>query len=520
MRTADIMYKVNNGFLCDIKKCIIKFYTMKTEFYLGALALGGALLSGCSENKKTVETKPNIIYFLLDDMGMGDLSLMGQKKFSTPNIDKLAADGMLFTNHYCGTTVSGPSRACLMTGKHTGHASVRGNQPGPQLLGDNEATLASVLKKAGYKTAVIGKWGIGHPIPLDDPQRKGFDFSYGYLNMWHAHNCFPEFLYRNGVKEVLEGNKLALAEDGSNPWADMPEGTGIARKDARKQYAPNLFEQEAHKFISENKQNPFFIYYALNLPHANNEAAPNGCEVPSFDADIAAKDWPEVEKGFAQMMRIIDNQIGNLVSYLEKEGLSDNTIIMFATDNGPHQEGGHKVDFFDSNAELRGKKRDMWDGGIRTPFIVKWPAKVKPGTTSNHLSAFWDILPTFCDIANVEKPADIDGLSLLPTLLGENDKQQKHKYLYFEFYEEGGKQAVVSDNWKYIKLNVRQGKGAKPMETSLYKLTDDVSEENNVIDKHPEIVEIMEGYVKEAHTPFSVVSLLQMDGKETDMSHN
>ncbi len=176
---------------------------MDKKVYCGAMLLASIVSTGCAEQKKVEEQKPNIIYFLVDDMGMGDLSLTGQKKYETPNIDKLAADGMLFTNHYCGTTVSGPSRACLMTGKHTGHTSVRGNQPGPQLLGDNEATLASVLKGAGYKTAVIGKWGIGHPIPLDDPQRKGFDLSYGYLNMWHAHNCFPEFLYRNGVKEEL-----------------------------------------------------------------------------------------------------------------------------------------------------------------------------------------------------------------------------------------------------------------------------------------------------------------------------
>lgn len=233
-------------------------------------------------------------------MGFGDLSLCGQKSFETPNIDKLAADGMFFTNHYTGTTVSGPSRACLMTGKHTGHTSVRGNQPGPQTLHDDEATLASVLKDAGYTTAVIGKWGIGHPIPMDDPQKKGFDLSYGYLNMWHAHNCYPEFLYRNGVKEELPGNKLQLDANGNNPWAHMPEGTGVARQNRRALYAPDLFREEALKFMEANRQTPFFLYYSLNLPHANNEAAPLGCETPGFDADIAAKDWPEVEKGFAQ----------------------------------------------------------------------------------------------------------------------------------------------------------------------------------------------------------------------------
>lgn len=226
--------------------------------YLGAMMLASVATSSLAKEKAQRE-KPNIIYFLVDDMGIGDISVMGQQKYSTPNIDKLAADGMLFSNHYCGTTVSGPSRACLMTGKHTGHTSVRGNQPGPQTLGDNEPTLAKVLKEAGYKTAVIGKWGIGHPIPLDDPQRKGFDFSYGYLNMWHAHNCYPEFLYRNGVKEVLEGNKLKTSSDGTNPWANMPEGVGVATKDGRKQYAPFLFEREAEKFIHQNKETPFLF---------------------------------------------------------------------------------------------------------------------------------------------------------------------------------------------------------------------------------------------------------------------
>ena len=495
---------------------------MDNRVTCGAMILAAASLAGCTERQKNSsdEDRPNIIYFLVDDMGMGDLSLLGQENFTTPNIDKLAADGMLFTNHYCGSTVSGPSRACLLTGKHTGHASVRGNQPGPQVIGDGEATLANQLKKAGYKTALIGKWGIGHPIPLDDPQRKGFDYSYGYLNMWHAHNCFPEFLYRNGVKETLTGNELGLADDGSNPWEHMPEGTGVARGDSRLLYAPDLFEQDALKFISDNKDDPFFIYYALNLPHANNEAAPNGCEVPYLEDDIASTDWPEVEKGFAQMMKIIDSQIGKIVGHLEKEGLTDNTIIMFASDNGPHQEGGHKVTFFDSNGELRGKKRDLWDGGIRTPFIVKWPGVVKAGSVSDHICAFWDILPTFCEIADVEIPEEIDGISLLPTLTGNTDKQNKHKYLYFEFYEEGGKQAVVADDWKYLKLNVRQGLGSPESKSYLYRLSDDVSEQTDLSDSHPEVVEFMERFITEAHTPFSVVSLLHKDGKETDMSHD
>jgi arylsulfatase A-like enzyme len=485
---------------------------------VSAVALTAAV--GCSTKNKQIESElPNIIYILVDDMGVGDLSMFGQTSFSTPNIDKLAKDGMLFTNHYCGSTVSGPSRACLMTGKHTGNQSVRGNQPTPQVIGDDEVTIAKVLNEKGYSTAVIGKWGIGHPVPLDDPQKKGFDYSYGYLNMWHAHNCFPDFLYRNGQKEMLEGNAQTTNPDGSPRFADMPEGTGVAKPDARKHFTADLFLEDASFFIEVNKNNPFFLYYAMNLPHANNEASPDGMEVPDF-GEFTDMDWPRTAKGFAQMMRIIDNHVGAMVAKLEELGIAENTIIMFASDNGAHSEGGHKVEFFNSNGNTRGKKRDFYDGGIRTPFIVKWPKVVKPSSTSDHLSAFWDVLPTFCDIVKAEKPKDIHGISFLSTLEGKQKKQKKHDYLYFEFYEEGGKQAIVSADWKYVKLNVRQGDGQKQTVAELYNLRSDPEEQFNIIDKHPKVVTQMEKYLKEAHTPFPIVSLFEVDGAQTDMSHN
>lgn len=480
-------------------------------------SVAALLLGGCASSESDKQ-RPNVIYFLVDDMGVGDLSLYGQTEFDTPNIDKLAADGMVFSSHYCGSTVSGPSRAALMTGKHTGRNTVRGNQPMPQVLGDDEMTIAKVLKGAGYTTACIGKWGIGHPVPLDDPQKKGFDISYGYLNMWHAHNCFPEFLYRNGVKEMLQGNRLRLNEDGSNPWANMPEGTGIARTDAREQFAPNLFAKEALKFINDNKENPFFLYYAINLPHANNEAAPNGMEVPSF-GEFADRSWPDAEKGFAQMMRIIDNQMGAFVAELERLGIADNTIIMFASDNGAHEEGGHKVEFFNSNGETRGAKRAMYDGGIHTPFIVRWGNVIPAGSSTDHLSAFWDILPTFCEITGQETPEGVDGISMLPTLKGDNLSQAKHDYLYYEFYEEGGKQAVVTDEWKYVKLNLRGENGAK-MVTELYNLNADPEEQRDVLASHPDIVKQMEVYIKEGHTPFALTSLFSDDGSDVNMDHD
>jgi len=470
-----------------------------------AVALTAAV--GCTtKEKKTEVGLPNIIYILVDDMGVGDLSMFGQTSFATPHIDKLASEGMLFTNHYSGSTVSAPSRACLMTGRHTGNQSVRGNHPTPQIIGDEEATIAKVLKEKAYITAVIGKWGIGNPIPLDDPQRIGFDYSYGYLNMWHAHNCFPDFLYRNGIREMLEGNEQTTNPDGSPRFPNFPEGTGVAKPDARKHFTPDLFIADAERFISENKNHPFFLYFAMNLPHTNNEASPDGNEVPDF-GEFAEKDWPDTAKGHAQMMRIIDNQVGAIVAKLEELGLTENTIIMFASDNGAHSEGGHSVEFFNSNGKTRGQKRDFYDGGIRTPFIVKWPGVVKPATKSNHLSAFWDVLPTFAEIVGVEQPKDIDGISFLSTLKGDAMNQQKHGYLYFELYEKGGKQAVVSENWKYIKLNVRRGEGAEDPVNELYNLESDPAEQFNIVEKHPEVVAKMEEFIKEGHTPFSVAAL-------------
>lgn len=477
------------------------------------------VLAGCKQNassadneEKSFSTPPNIIYILADDMGYGDLSCYGQKTLQTPNIDLLAAQGMKFTQHYAGATVCAPSRASLLTGKQPGRSSVRGNSPPGQLIGDNEITIPQALKKAGYHSAVIGKWGVGHPPQPDDPLRTGFDEHLGYINMWHAHNFYPEFLYKNAQQVKLEGNITDWSHDYRK---DMPEGTGVAKE--KKTYALSEFERETLAFIEKNQKNPFFLYLALNAPHANNEAGyflKDGMEVPMMQKDgelipnygaFANKDWPNPEKGFATMMQIIDEMVGKVEAKLKELGLSENTVVIFASDNGPHQEGGHKVDFFDSNGSLRGAKRDLYEGGIRVPMIVKWPAKVKAGSTSDHQSAFWDILPTFCDIAGVDKPADIDGLSFAPTLLGETARQKKHPYLYWEFYELGGRQAVREGNWKYVKLNVRDE--TKAVVRELYNLESDISESNNIIGQHPEIAERLDKQMKEAHTEHELISL-------------
>lgn len=462
------------------------------------------VISSCTtveDKKEATAQAPNIIYILVDDMGYGDLSCYGQSILSTPHIDALAASGMRFTQHYAGATVCAPSRAALLTGKHPGHISVRGNKPDGQLLRPEETTLAEVLKEQGYETAIIGKWGVGHPPPPDDPLRNGFDHAYGYINMWHAHNFYPEFLYRNGQKHPLPGN---ITDDQYDYAADMPEGTGVASK--KSTYVLYEFEKDALNFIDSHKEDPFFLYLALNMPHANNEAGyftGDGMEVPGY-GKFADTDWPQPEKGFAQMMHLIDESVGKIKQHIIGLGLEENTLIVFASDNGPHQEGGHQAEFFDSNGPYRGTKRDLYEGGIRVPMIASWPGRIPSGSTSAHISAFWDVLPTFCELSGADIPAGIDGISFAPTLFSKGE-QKAHDFLYWEFYELGGRQAVRQGDWKYVKLNVRDQ--SKEIVTELYNLKEDPGEENNIGANHPEVIKSMERIMKEAHVPHPLIPL-------------
>ena len=478
------------------------------------LATGLLFTMSCSQPAKTntdiLPEQPNVILVLVDDMGYGDLSFYGQKTLSTPVIDKMATEGMHFTHMYTGSTVCAPSRASLMTGKHTGHTSVRGNLPA-QLLGDDELTLAKVFKKAGYVTGGIGKWGIGHPPAPDDPQKKGFDYFYGYINMWHAHNFYPEFLYENGKKVPLN-NKTAMI-DGQNPWSHMPEGTGVA--EVREDYVHYLFDEKAIDFIEKNKDNKFFLYMAYNVPHANNEGGPflgDGMEVHDY-YEFADRDWPQPEKGFAAMIRNIDNSVGMLLDKVAELGLDKNTMIIFCSDNGPHQEGNHVMEFFNSNREYRGMKRDFYDGGIRTPLIVHWPGTIEAGTNTNQVFAFWDFLPTFSQLVGAPKPADTDGISFLPVLLGQEQKEA-HEYLYWEFFELGGKQAILKGKWKAIRLNVRGG--AEKMVFELYNLETDPEEKNNVAAQNPELVKEFEALFSSAREEFAVTPLFSVDEKTVE----
>ncbi|WP_343329235.1 arylsulfatase [Polaribacter staleyi] len=450
------------------------------------------------------EKQPNIIYILADDLGYGDLSCYGQEKFTTPNIDKLASQGMLFTQHYSGSTVCAPSRSALLTGMHTGHTAVRGNKEvepeGQYPIPDDTYTLAEVMKKAGYTTGAFGKWGLGFPGSVGDPVKQGFDEFYGYNCQRLGHHYYPDHLWSNNDSIVLKGN-LGLS---------------------RTEYAPSLIHDKTIQFIEKNKSNPFFLYVASIIPHAEL-AAPEDLMEKYRNKFLPEKefkgvdDGPKYRKGFyasqkeshaafAAMIDLLDQQVGEIMAKVKELGIEDNTIIIFTSDNGPHQEGGADPKYFDSNGVFKGTKRDLYEGGIRVPMIAKWPGKIKPGSKTDHVSAFWDVFPTFSKIAGVDVPKNIDGISFLPELLGNKKDQKEHEYLYWEFHEKGGRQAVRKGNWKAVKYNVLKTPN-KLME--LYDLNNDLGEKNNVAKLHPEVVKEMEAIFKEARTPSDVFTFSQ-----------
>lgn len=465
---------------------------MSLLMYLKRLCPIGCVVVLFAVNAVAANDRPNIIYVLADDLGYGDLSCYGQSTLKTPNLDQMAAEGMRFTRHYAGSTVCAPSRCVLMTGKHIGHASVRGNQGG--LILDAEVTIPEMLRDRGYATACVGKWGVGSPPPIDDPKRNGFDHFFGYVNMYHAHNFYPEFVVRNGQRVPLRN---VLNEKWKNTKV-IPgrEGRGVSA--TKIDYVPDLVTEEALMFIESNKDQPFFLYHALNVPHANNEGTREpgtaGMEVPTL-GEFSGKDWPEPEKGFAAMMRNIDRDMGRLFAKLRELKIDDNTIVFFSSDNGPHQEGGHKMPFFDSNGELQGMKRDLFEGGIRVPLIARWPGKIQAGSVTDHVCGFQDMMPTLADLSGAHAPK-LDGLSIAPTLLRDGSKQQKHEHLYWEFTEKGGRQAVLKDHWKAIRLDwIKNPDG--PIE--LYDVSTDTAEATDVASDHPQVVREMVQIMSREH---------------------
>ncbi len=424
--------------------------------------------------------RPNIIFILADDLGYGDLGCYGQQKFATPNIDRLAREGARFTQFYAGNTVCAPSRCTLMTGLHNGHAPVRGNQ---EVLPEGQApmpadtfTLGKMFKQAGYQTALIGKWGLGYPGSASDPLKAGFDSFFGYNCQRHAHWAYPDYLWRNNQRVILRENQ---------------EGKHT-------QYASDLFEAEALNYLAEHKDKPFFLYLALTSPHAEllvpeDSSAPYQGRWPEkpflMDGDGGDRSGfgayhssPTPRAAFAGMVSRLDRAVGRLLEQLKRLKLDDSTLVIFTSDNGPHKEGGADPDFFKSGGPLRGYKRDLTEGGIRVPFIARWPGRIAPGVTAAQVGYFGDMMATFAELTGASLPPALDSISLVPTLTGRS-VQAQHEYLYWEFYENGVSQAVLLDGrWKAIRLK----EVTAPIQ--LYDLFNDIGERTDVAKQNPVLV--------------------------------
>ena len=454
---------------------------------IAIIALLIVFFSQLTEAQKS--SKPNIIFILADDLGYGDIGCYGQQKISTPNIDKLAKMGVKFTQFYSGSTVCAPSRCTFMTGMHTGHGDIRGNvtlKPEGQVpLHDSIVTIAMLLKQAGYTTGAFGKWSLGFITTSGDPAKKGFDEFYGYNCQTLAHNYYPDHLWHNHDRIDLSGN---LKYDSA--------------------YSADLIHQQAMEFLNAKHDRPFFLYLPYTLPHADVIAPHDevyNYYVKKFNEPSVQPKSTDREKhhfdpyphaAFAAMVSRLDRFVGEIINAVKEKGLEENTLIIFTSDNGPHKENGGDPEFFNSNGGLTGIKRDLYEGGIRVPFIAYLKGTTKAGTINQMPAALWDLFPTFLQLAGVMPTKKVDGISILSALKGQSQKQ--HRYFYWELHESGGRQAVRFGNWKGVKLNVSTTNNS-PLE--LYNLNIDLHEKNNVASQHPEIVKEIEAIMKEAHVP-------------------
>lgn len=471
--------------------------------------------------------RPNIIYVLADDLGYGDIGPFGQKKIETPNIDKLAKEGMIFTQHYA-EPVCAPSRYGIMTGRNPGHSYIRGNdewaergnvwsykamEANPALEGqlpipDSTITIAKILKKAGYKTALIGKWGLGGPFTTGIPNNQGFDFFYGFLCQREDHNYYAGHLWVNTMRVPLN-NKVV------NPAIRFPKNLDPSDPKnyavySQHDYSPDFMIKEALKFIRENKNHPFFLYYPSPLPHASLQVPPDSKwvnyylkkfgtnEKPYLGGNYVPVRYPHVIR--AAMVSILDEQVGEIVKELKELGIYKNTIIIFTGDNGTTYEGGTDGPWYDSGGPFKSAygwgKGFLYEGGIREPFVISWPDRIKSDTKSGLISAEWDFLPTICQLIGVKAPSDIQGISYLPTLLDHSNEQKKHPYLYWEFPGYGGQQAVRMGKWKGIIFNEQKGDTTM----KLFDLGNDIQEQHDVAAKHPDVVKEMRAIMKKEHT--------------------
>ncbi|MCB9273086.1 MAG: arylsulfatase [Lewinellaceae bacterium] len=469
---------------------------------------------------------PNIILILADDLGYGELGSYGQKVIETPHIDALASSGLRFTQFYSAAPVCAPARCMLLTGLHSGHAYIRGNDElsgrgpvwdfakavedpnleGQRPLPDSTFTMGDLLQERGYTTAVIGKWGLGGPLTEGIPNKLGFDFFYGYNCQRQAHTYYPRHLWKNGEKDWLN-NKLVP------PHTRLPEGADTLDEASYAdfelaQYAPDLMLDEARQFIRENKSRPFFLYYATPIPHLPLQAPRRWVDhyreklgpEPPYTGNKGYFPCRYPRATYAAMISCLDEQVGALVAQLKAEGLYENTLILFTSDNGPTYTGGADTPFFESGGPFgcdygRGKGF-VYEGGIRVPFIASWPGHVPAGSSTGLQAAFWDLLPTFAALTRGQLPSDTDGLSLLPALLGQPEKQARHEFLYWEFPEYKGQQAVRMGPWKAIRRNMQDGNLA----IELYNLETDTTEQEDVAARHPDIVARMAEIMQQEHS--------------------
>lgn len=456
---------------------------MKVCFLLGVAAASQLALTA---NAAGPEKLPNIVLVLVDDMGIGDVNCyFEQSKIKTPHLDELASKSMQFMQHYSGSTVSAPSRCCLMTGKHTGNAYVRGNKGVVSEKGrfdlhlpKEEITVAELLKGKGYATMCVGKWGLGGPGTSGSPVNKGFDYFFGYLSQSAAHRYYPEYLYENETKVQLD----------------------------KKVYSHFLIMEKGLDFIKKQKRDqPFFAYFAITPPHADldypdlSQYEDAFEETPFINSNKKGgfKSQPKPKAAYAAMVSEIDTNVGQIIALLKKKKMWDNTIFIFSSDNGVHHVGGHDPDFFDSNGPYRGYKRDLYEGGVRTPFLLSWPKVIKGHRETSHISAFWDFLPTICEVTGIDLPDDTDGISYLPTLLNKEQQQKKHDFVYYEFYEEGGKQSILKDGWKLVRLNLSK---PEKLKEELYYLPDDIGEKKDLSATYARKVDELRKLAMEQHS--------------------
>jgi arylsulfatase A len=445
---------------------------------------------------------PNIVFLLADDLGYAELGCYGQKIIRTPNIDRIAAEGIRFTQFYSGNAVCAPARCNLMTGRHPGHAYIRNNGdpkhlqhlaqehgwefPGQNPIPDAEVTIAEMLKQKDYATGAMGKWGLGHFHTSGDPNRQGFDLFYGFNCQRHAHNHYPKFLWRNDTKEVLPGNDRTLHGE---------------------TYSQDRFIEEGLKFVRQNKERPFFLYMPFAIPHLALQVPEES--LAEYKGKIPEEEYehrgyierPHPRAAYAAMVTHLDKGVGQVLDLLEELDLSENTLVMFSSDNGPVYDrlGGTDSDYFDSNGPSRGHKGSLYEGGIRVPLVAKWPGRIPPGQVTDHVAAFWDVMPTIAEVTGTTPPEEIDGHSFAPTLTGSGE-QRPPEFLYWEFQAYGGQQAVRMGNWKGIRQNMLR-KNSDPLKIELYNLADDAGESTDVAAEQPEVVAQIRQIMQREHTP-------------------